>query len=235
MCGISRRSQLFHSFATCFFSSWPKNSALAFKKLVGGIWLFFKKKLALKILFVISIGKNNLDRSMASSLLLLISISILGLVSARPTLSFPQFPRRGSRTWRANRADYSATLHQRVSSSNSGSFNVLTYGAKGDNATDNTHPFNAALLAAFKAGGATVNVPTGLYKFKGSLTIPPGLLSRCMTMTIFSLWENCYCQCRCDTLWKLWCRTITWFAKFATNNWWDSAYSNCWTRSRVWY
>ena len=42
------------------------------------------------------------------------------------------------------------------------------------NATDNTHAFTAALLAAHKAGGATVNVPTGIFKFKGSITIPPG-------------------------------------------------------------
>lgn len=52
---------------------------------------------------------------------------------------------------------------------------VETYGAVGDNATDNTEPFRKALAAAAKIGGATVRCGPGLFKFVGNITIPPGV------------------------------------------------------------
>jgi polygalacturonase len=42
-------------------------------------------------------------------------------------------------------------------------FNVLSYGAKADNATDNTDAFARAINACNAAGGGTVIVPTGTY------------------------------------------------------------------------
>lgn len=50
--------------------------------------------------------------------------------------------------------------------------NVLDFGAKGDNATDNTGPFNDALNAAASAGGGVVVAPAGLYVFQGVVNIP---------------------------------------------------------------
>ena len=51
-------------------------------------------------------------------------------------------------------------------------FNVLNYGAVADGATtgtDNTAAFNSAIAAAFNAGGGTVWIPAGHYKFTGAL------------------------------------------------------------------
>ncbi len=42
-------------------------------------------------------------------------------------------------------------------------FNVTTYGAVGDNKTDNTTAIQAALTAAGNAGGGTVTVPSGTF------------------------------------------------------------------------
>jgi polygalacturonase len=52
---------------------------------------------------------------------------------------------------------------------------VSAYGAKGDNSTDNTTPFREALAEAARLGGAVVKVGSGLFKFTGNLTIPPGV------------------------------------------------------------
>jgi hypothetical protein len=41
--------------------------------------------------------------------------------------------------------------------------------------TDNTAGFSAALTAASNADGGAVFAPPGLYRFKGSLTIPAGV------------------------------------------------------------
>jgi len=59
-------------------------------------------------------------------------------------------------------------------------FNVLDFGAKsdGDNpkaATDNTAAFQFTLDAAGKAGGGTVYVPAGSYRFNGLLRVPTGV------------------------------------------------------------
>ena len=56
-----------------------------------------------------------------------------------------------------------------------GTFNVMDYGAKGDNATDNTGPFSDALAAAEKAGGGVVFAPPGIYRFRGSLSVGQGV------------------------------------------------------------
>ena len=54
-------------------------------------------------------------------------------------------------------------------------FNVLDYGAAGDNLTDNTPSFARALAAAEVAGGGVVFAPPGLFRFAGNLSIPPGV------------------------------------------------------------
>ena len=53
--------------------------------------------------------------------------------------------------------------------------NVLDFGASGDNSTDNTGPFQAAIDAAQAAGGGVVYAPPGLYLFLGSVQVPPGV------------------------------------------------------------
>jgi len=62
-------------------------------------------------------------------------------------------------------------------------FNVMDFGAKadGDNAktaTDNTSAFQHALDAAGKAGGGTVYVPAGSYRFHENLRVPSGVEMR---------------------------------------------------------
>jgi hypothetical protein len=55
-----------------------------------------------------------------------------------------------------------------------GSWSVSSFGAVGDNATDNTAAFAKALAACGAAGGGEVSVPPGLFRFAGNLTIPQG-------------------------------------------------------------
>jgi len=50
-------------------------------------------------------------------------------------------------------------------------FNVLNYGAVGDDKTDNTEAFSACLKAVIAAGGGKMYLPDGVYR--GQLTIPP--------------------------------------------------------------
>jgi hypothetical protein len=52
---------------------------------------------------------------------------------------------------------------------------VLDYGAVGDNHTDNTAAFQAAINAAASLDGIAVYVPSGMYVFEGNLTLPPGV------------------------------------------------------------
>jgi hypothetical protein len=54
-------------------------------------------------------------------------------------------------------------------------FSVLAYGARGDNNTDDTLAFRAALRAASAARGGQVFIPPGLYVLAGNLTVPPGV------------------------------------------------------------
>ena len=55
-----------------------------------------------------------------------------------------------------------------------GALDVADFGAKPDNVTDNTKPFQNALESCSQAGGGEVFVGTGTFHFKGSFTIPPG-------------------------------------------------------------
>ncbi len=55
----------------------------------------------------------------------------------------------------------------------SGSFDVKTYGAMGDDRTDDTQALQAALTAAGKAGGGTVHVPAGTY-LSGPIVLSSG-------------------------------------------------------------
>ena len=57
-------------------------------------------------------------------------------------------------------------------------FNVRSFGAAGDAATDDTAAFQHALDAAFKAGGGSVYAPPGRYLLRGSLTVPDGVTLR---------------------------------------------------------
>jgi len=50
-------------------------------------------------------------------------------------------------------------------------FNVLNYGAVGDDKTDNTEAFSACLKAVIEAGGGKMYLPDGVYR--GRITIPP--------------------------------------------------------------
>jgi hypothetical protein len=49
---------------------------------------------------------------------------------------------------------------------------VLDFGAKGDNATDNTAAFQAALDSLGAGGGGIAFIPAGVYIFSGSLNVP---------------------------------------------------------------
>lgn len=58
-------------------------------------------------------------------------------------------------------------------------FNVLTFGAKGNHTTDDTAAFTAAIAAAIAAGGGTIYIPSHFpngsctnYKISGALAIP---------------------------------------------------------------
>jgi hypothetical protein len=50
-------------------------------------------------------------------------------------------------------------------------FNVLDYGAAGDDKTDNTEAFSACLKAVIAAGGGRMYLPDGVYR--GNIVIPP--------------------------------------------------------------
>ena len=50
-------------------------------------------------------------------------------------------------------------------------FNVLNFGAAGDDKTDNTASFSACLKAVIDAGGGRMHVPAGVYN--GRIVIPP--------------------------------------------------------------
>lgn len=54
-------------------------------------------------------------------------------------------------------------------------WNVGNSGAVADGGTDNTAAFQAALDRAGKAGGGVVEVPSGRYRFNGTLSVPAGV------------------------------------------------------------
>ena len=51
---------------------------------------------------------------------------------------------------------------------------VAAFGAKPDNSTDNTQSFQKALDACHSAGGGEVFIGTGIFRFHGNISIPPG-------------------------------------------------------------
>ncbi len=57
-------------------------------------------------------------------------------------------------------------------------WNVGDFGAKGDGVFDNTAAFQQALDTAGAANGGTVDVPTGRYRFAGSLNVPANVALR---------------------------------------------------------
>jgi hypothetical protein len=61
-------------------------------------------------------------------------------------------------------------------------FNVLDYGAKGDDHTNNTAAFTTCLNALVAAGGGRMYLPTGIYR--GRIIIPPVQLARWLTVEI---------------------------------------------------
>ena len=57
-------------------------------------------------------------------------------------------------------------------------FSVTDFGAKGDNRTECTSAFQAAIDAASTAQGGEVYVPPGMFILAGNLTVPPGVTLR---------------------------------------------------------
>ena len=57
-------------------------------------------------------------------------------------------------------------------------WNVMDFGAQGDAVFDNTAAFQQALDAAGKADGGTVQVPTGRFRFEGTLNVPANVTLR---------------------------------------------------------
>ncbi len=62
-------------------------------------------------------------------------------------------------------------------------FNVRSFGAAGDDQTDDTAAFQKALDAAGKAGGGVVYAPRGNYSFAGSLNVPNAV-------TLAGIWQS---------------------------------------------
>ncbi|MBT3274410.1 MAG: hypothetical protein HN368_14730, partial [Spirochaetales bacterium] len=58
-----------------------------------------------------------------------------------------------------------------MATSNFCTYNVLDYGAVGDDRTDNTPAYSACLAAVIESGGGKIYLPAGVYR--GGLTIPP--------------------------------------------------------------
>ena len=75
---------------------------------------------------------------------------------------------------RRNQVELSNQKNNRVNEKtftiNSRTFNVLDYGAMGDDATDNTAAFSACLNAIIAAGGGRMFLPDGIYR--GRILIP---------------------------------------------------------------
>jgi len=68
-------------------------------------------------------------------------------------------------------ADTGGNERASAGASQPGVFNVLDYGAVGDDATDNTEAFSGCLKAVIEAGGGRMYLPAGVYR--GRIIIPP--------------------------------------------------------------
>lgn len=63
------------------------------------------------------------------------------------------------------------SANEKTLTKQSRTFNVLDYGAVGDDMTDNTEAFSSCLKAVVAAGGGRMYLPDGVYR--GSIVIPP--------------------------------------------------------------
>ena len=59
-----------------------------------------------------------------------------------------------------------------------GEFSVLSFGAKPNGTGDSTRAFQEAMDACAEAGGGIVHVPTGRFRFQGTLTVPVQVVLR---------------------------------------------------------
>lgn len=102
---------------------------------------------------------------------LLAFVSLLTTVAAQRD---PWSPRDPSPATPRKRARINSHVGSRTRVPAPGTLDVSTFGAKADNITDNTGPFQAALDACSDAHGGEVFAGTGNFRFKGSISIPPG-------------------------------------------------------------
>jgi hypothetical protein len=87
--------------------------------------------------------------------------------------------RRGHRRRRARPNSHAGARARAFGAGQPDVFDVAAFGAKADganadNATDNTKPFQAALDACHTGGGGEVFAGAGVFRFRGSIAIPPG-------------------------------------------------------------
>lgn len=101
---------------------------------------------------------------------LLFISALLLLLLAHETSAYPAAGRPTPRT----RARPLSHVGAKIRALQPGALDVASFGAKADNMTDNTGPFQSALDACSQAHGGEVFVGSGSFRFKGSISIPPG-------------------------------------------------------------
>ena len=98
---------------------------------------------------------------MKMRILNLLYLLILSGVAAQTSLA---------ETVKTIRVEESGTAGAPAGTVKSRTFNVLNYGAVGDDKTDNTEAFSACLKAVIAAGGGKMFIPDGIYR--GRIIIP---------------------------------------------------------------
>lgn len=83
------------------------------------------------------------------------------------TLTPNSFEFDGSNLYLTN----SSSVRAKLVLANTSVFSVKDYGAKGDNTTDDTAAFNAAIVACNAAGGGEVHIGAGTYKLTGQVVL----------------------------------------------------------------
>lgn len=109
--------------------------------------------------------RHRIKNGLESSHLKLVAFSCLILISACREKEESYV---GNQAERPNKEKNS--LIQNTSTTHSQTFNVLDYGAVGDDNTDNTVAFSACLKAVVDAGGGRMYLPDGVYR--GRILIP---------------------------------------------------------------